>query len=138
MVTTLQARPLVGLGADPKLIRSIIKDNATLLAKWDSLTVGPPGNRSGHNQYTSNSGIDDNIINSTIRRNSPDGTSKQKGLHVLGQKRPDLLEEVKAGLKTTHQANVEAGFRPRRPTRSEAGHIHKICEFECGKANLSI
>ncbi len=95
------------------LIRRIIIDDPEALAEYDRLTVGPPGNRSGNNQYTSNSGIDHIVINSTITRNSPVGNSKQKGLHELGQKRPDLLEEVKAGLTTTHKANIEAGFRPR-------------------------
>ncbi len=110
--------PLDGLGANLNFIRNIIKDNPTLLAKWDSLTVGGPGNPnpSGNNQYTYKEVIDNNIINYPTTRNSPVGTSKQKGLRELSQKRSDLLERVERGELSVHRANVEAGFRPRTLT----------------------
>jgi hypothetical protein len=44
-------------------------------------------------------------------REAPTGTSVSYALRVLGEKRPDLFEQVKAGKLSAHRAMVVGGFR---------------------------
>lgn len=110
----VQTPPLEGLGADLKTLERICADDAEAKTLLDSVVQKGPGNPTGANQHTNESGTVDNINDSKTER--PNGTSSAAALRRLRKDRPDLHEQVIAGHKSPHVAIVEAGFRTKTIT----------------------
>ncbi len=77
-----------------------------------------------------------NINNVNNRTERPTGNSREAGLRRLRKDRPDLLEEVVTGKKTTNAAVIEAGFwitpiqiNPVDPEKAVKSLI-KYCQWE--------
>ncbi len=85
-----------------------------MLDALDRVTQEKPGNATGNNQYSTDTGIVDNVHNTT--RESPTGNTASAALRRLRKDRPDLHALVLAGDKTPHGAMIEAGFRPKTIT----------------------
>lgn len=95
--------PLKGLGADPVLVRRIVKDDPKALDLLDQALQNPAHVHIGHSDV-------DNI---NISEGRPDGTSAAQALRRLRNDAPELHEQVIAGALSAHAAMVQAGFRPK-------------------------
>lgn len=94
--------PLKGLGADPVLVRRIVKDNPKALDLLDQAMQQPHGG-----DHTSQQSKDNNI------QLAPQGSSQDRALRKLRKDAPELHEQVIAGALSAHAAMVQAGFRPK-------------------------
>jgi hypothetical protein len=68
-------------------------DDPEAAALLEEALLVKQGNPTGHNQYTEDTGIDNNVNNS-IDRNSPVGNTRAAGLRRLRKDRPDLHERI--------------------------------------------
>lgn len=110
----VEADPPEGLKANVNLLIKICESYNDMEAVSLIATEigGKPGNPTGNNQY---SGIDNNIINSTMgnERKSPTGTSTAATMRRLAKQYPDLHAKVLTGEMRPSAAAVEAGFQKR-------------------------
>ncbi|MEV0843596.1 hypothetical protein AB0I55_29135 [Actinocatenispora sera] len=92
--------PLKGVGADVRLVRRIVADDAEALDLLDQALKGIQGSRT-------------DLHNNVTKVSQPEGNSREKALRRLRKDAPELHADVLAGRMSAHAAMIEAGFRPR-------------------------
>lgn len=108
----IEAPPLKGLGTSYDMLWRICQNDNEVLNLLDIVANQKPGNTLGNNQYTSKTGIFNNVKNSS----PPVGNSKRYGLRRLRKCRPDLHKKVLTGELTVNEAMIQSGLRKKQIT----------------------